>query len=812
MELLRGETLRARCRRSGGRLPCREVLALGHQLLSVLAAAHAAGVVHRDIKPDNLFLTSDRVLKVLDFGIARIEDDPGVLATATGTRLGTPAFMPPELALGRTAEIDARTDLWSAGATLFQLLSGQIVHDAESAAEIVVRAATQPARSLAAVAPEVPAEVVSLVDRALAFARDDRWPSAHAMAEAIEAAHVALHGEPISPDALGPAPEVDDLHERCSDTEPASEESTRASATKRDAMVASTVPYSSASRPRTTVPEPSEPGSRSISRLSTRPTVDATIAPERVALSRRRFALPALALALAAVATFAGLRQRSTPPPPAAAPAAARPGCTENRACIAANGDRPFICRKDDGACVALESEECRVLAEPGDLTSDATVWIGAMWPIREPDPLHFGPRAVHALDLARRDFAETSGGLPPARPGGPKRPLAVVLCDDRAHPSAPPRTSSTTCASPRSSASPPARRSSSWPPRCSSPRASSPSSPPVRPPCCATSPTPPASRASSCGSPRPPTWRSWPFSAVLERVIEPELRAAPGLLAPGEPIRVAQLRQNSVAGQSSVDSRIRELHFNGKSVADNGDSYRQIVRGDYIVGGDFTEANEATARAVAAYRPHVVIDMPPSPRLLAAVERAWPVAAPFRPRYLTEGTWNDLGEGLVDWKQHGLHRRIFAVDFPSSRPPLVRYALRYNEFFSPKTTPATSLSTPYDGFYLIAYAAAALGDQPIIGRSLARAIPRLLPPGDPIEIGPGAIYPAFLALSSGKNIDLEGTASSLDLDLATGDTAVDFALYCLSPATEREPARQHESGLIFDLRARKLVGERRCP
>ncbi len=207
MELLEGETLRALCRRAGGRLPCRDVLALGHQLLDVLDAAHAVGVVHRDVKPENLFLTTAGVLKVLDFGIARLEDD-GALTTVIGTRLGTPAFMPPELALGRTAEIDGRTDLWSTGATLFQLLSGQIVHDAPGSAEIMVLAATVPARSLGAVAPEVPAPVVALIDRALAFAREDRWPSARAMALAVEDAHAAAYGAPLVPTSLSIVPEA----------------------------------------------------------------------------------------------------------------------------------------------------------------------------------------------------------------------------------------------------------------------------------------------------------------------------------------------------------------------------------------------------------------------------------------------------------------------------------------------------------------------------------------------------------------------------------------------------------------------------
>lgn len=785
MELLEGETLRARCRRAGGRLPCREALALVHQLLDVLDAAHAAGIIHRDIKPENLFLTTDRVLKVLDFGIARVEDDPGVLATATGVRLGTPGFMPPELALGRSAEVDARTDVWSTGATLFQLISGQIVHDAASSAEVMVHAATRPARPLSSVAPEAPAEIAALVDRALAFARDDRWPSARAMREAIEEAHAALYGEPITIDAVGPVSDGEPLHDAESTTVAAPDGSSAAAGPRRP-----TLPYASTEQS----DEASNlPASRAL----------AVRAPPRW-----KRAAPLL-IAFAAIAALLGARRIFAPPaPPALQARAHAPSCTANADCA---GGRPSLCRKEDGTCVALESDECRVLAEPGDMANDATVWIGAMWPIREKDPLHYGPQAANAVDLARRDFVETSGGLPPARLGGPRRPIGVVLCDDRKEPDKVAGHLVNDLRVPAvlgfaSSKEAIDLATSVFLPRGVLMIIATGSATMVR-----DIPRPP-------GGPRL-SWRvtpatdlaSWPFAAVVEHVIEPELRSARGLLKPGESIRVAQLRQNSLAGQSTVDSRLKELHFNGKTVAENGDAFRQIVRADYNAGGDFTEATERTASAIAAFRPHVVLDMPPHLPLLAAVERAWPADAPFRPRYLTEGTWPDLGKGTIDWSRDGLHRRLFVFDLVSSRPALVRFALRYNEFFSPQITPATAPSTPYDAFYLFAYAAAALGEQPITGAALAGAIPRLLPPGEPVDVGPGGIYPALLALGAGKNIDLQGAASSFDLDPATGDTSVDFALYCLS-AGHDEPARQIESGLSFNARERKLVGTRRCP
>ncbi|HMJ10318.1 MAG TPA: serine/threonine-protein kinase [Polyangiaceae bacterium] len=188
MELLQGETLEDRATRKGGRLEPGEVLQLTDQLLDVLAAAHERGILHRDIKPDNLFLTTTGQLKVLDFGIARLRELAGAatnMNTGVGTFMGTPAFMSPEQARGRWDDIDARSDIWSIGATMFALLSGQNVHDADTITDQLVLAATAPARSLGTVLPELPQPVIDLVDRALAYDKVQRWVSAHTMQLAV---------------------------------------------------------------------------------------------------------------------------------------------------------------------------------------------------------------------------------------------------------------------------------------------------------------------------------------------------------------------------------------------------------------------------------------------------------------------------------------------------------------------------------------------------------------------------------------------------------------------------------------------------
>jgi serine/threonine-protein kinase len=200
MELLEGEALEAVWEKAGGRLPVDAVLGIGWQLLDVLASAHANGIVHRDVKPANLFLTRDGQVKVLDFGIARVRDAAMTAASMTGTGivLGTPAFMAPEQALARANDIDARTDVWASGATLFTLLTGQSVHVGENAPQIMILAATTPPRSLASVAPWLPAPVVSVIDRALAFDKAMRWQDAASMRDTLRDAHMMVLGRPLS--------------------------------------------------------------------------------------------------------------------------------------------------------------------------------------------------------------------------------------------------------------------------------------------------------------------------------------------------------------------------------------------------------------------------------------------------------------------------------------------------------------------------------------------------------------------------------------------------------------------------------------
>jgi serine/threonine-protein kinase len=202
MELLEGMNVEQYCEERGGSLPPSEVLAIADAVLDILAVAHAQQIVHRDVKPSNLFLTSTGRLKLLDFGIASLREISGLVnATGDGVVLGTPGFMAPEQARGRRNDIDARTDLWGVGALMFRLLTGRLVYETESSNEYVVAAATQPAPSLASVTPSLDGGVAKVVDRALMSDAAARWHSAAEMQKAIrhECTHVAHCPVPLPP-------------------------------------------------------------------------------------------------------------------------------------------------------------------------------------------------------------------------------------------------------------------------------------------------------------------------------------------------------------------------------------------------------------------------------------------------------------------------------------------------------------------------------------------------------------------------------------------------------------------------------------
>jgi len=180
MEYLEGRTLSQPV--PAPPLDWREALRIGARVAEALHHAHAAGVVHRDVKPANIMVLASGEPKIMDFGIAKVETARMKL-TATGQSFGTPLYMSPEQALGHA--VDPRTDLFSLGAILYWLLTGRLAFGAESMMAIIGKVLHQDPPPPSSVRPEVPADVDYVIARALAKAPADRYAGGEAMAEDV---------------------------------------------------------------------------------------------------------------------------------------------------------------------------------------------------------------------------------------------------------------------------------------------------------------------------------------------------------------------------------------------------------------------------------------------------------------------------------------------------------------------------------------------------------------------------------------------------------------------------------------------------
>jgi serine/threonine protein kinase len=182
MEYIDGETLHGK-QDDSGPLDVDEVVSIGRQIASGLAAAHTSGLIHRDIKPGNILLEQgdERKVKITDFGLARTADDASM--TRTGMISGTPMYMAPEQAMGLA--LDQRADLFSMGSVLYQLSCGRPPFRASTAVAVLRRVAEDTPRPLQEIIPELPDWLVAIINRLLAKNPDDRYQTAREVAELL---------------------------------------------------------------------------------------------------------------------------------------------------------------------------------------------------------------------------------------------------------------------------------------------------------------------------------------------------------------------------------------------------------------------------------------------------------------------------------------------------------------------------------------------------------------------------------------------------------------------------------------------------
>ncbi|MDH5691786.1 MAG: protein kinase [Gammaproteobacteria bacterium] len=187
MELLNGQPLNE-LMKEHGQFDVKDVLQMGTQLATALAYAHEKGIIHRDIKPSNIIIDQDSgTAKITDFGIARMETVEVTQQTQMGEVLGTPQYMSPEQVMGQQA--DARSDLFSVGVILYQLLSGKRPFAAETLATLLLQIATEEPEPIGNLAPDLPGALKQVVDKLLKKQPEKRFQTGTELAHALKRVH-----------------------------------------------------------------------------------------------------------------------------------------------------------------------------------------------------------------------------------------------------------------------------------------------------------------------------------------------------------------------------------------------------------------------------------------------------------------------------------------------------------------------------------------------------------------------------------------------------------------------------------------------
>lgn len=750
MELVDGRSLRA-CL-SDPTLGAGQRLAMLGDVARALAAAHEVGIVHRDMKPENVMVRRDGTVKVLDFGIARrvmtiverlattaghdiaaVAPTEEMVSTVTeqGKALGTPYYMAPEQLRGEA--VDPRTDQFAWAVLAYELLTGagpwrQNPNLSTTVSDILSLDPLPPIELQRA----IPKHVSDTVVRALQKHPADRFPSMDALIVALQQAALETKS--------------------------------------------------------TTAP--------------TERTSETALRPGR--LWRWRFPSIALVLAglTAGVTAFALWSRHARPLSTATT---ANLGCT-NASCVKDHGGEPYLCRASDKTCVALASEDCTAMYEPNDLVAEDTVWLGAMFPTTGPNTSAMGRMNMAGTDFARKEIAEARDALRRSAPAIHLPPVALVGCDDGHDANRAARHLVLDINVPailgfRSGREVIDIASSLLIPRHVVTVASLTATPQIT-----ALPQPP-------DLPRM-VWRTT-ISAdrkaeAAARFVEQTLEPLQATKRTRMRTRVTLVRpEGNITHLAMAEAFSRQLRFNNKSVVENADAYQELTFTlETTESPDGIATLPARIMSTAPTFLVVVGDVEFWGPLLEGVETASTVP---RPIYVILSTSMKNLANFIG-KSVGRRQRIFTIQSTENSVTNARFVIRYNDAFQDHVGREFNPSVSYDAFYLLAYATFAAG-RDVTGPSIARAISRLVPPGPLVEVGPTGFDQAVTLLTSGSQIDLQGAATNLDFDLSTGEGPADFALVCSGVGPDGQASGEDvESGVVLRAHSTRVEGTMHCP
>jgi serine/threonine protein kinase len=732
-----------------------------------LGAAHETGIVHRDVKPENVMIRSDGVVKVLDFGIARrvmtpidrmastggqsVPKDGAPIELALGTLteegqvIGTPYYMAPEQL--RAEPLDGRTDQFAWGVVAYELLTGAAPWRKDVTALATVS-------EILSVTPSAPVEVDANIPRG--------W------SEAIERVLSKQRGARFA---------------------------------TMEALVASAESGGESESKR-------ETGARSVptDRVPTEKVraIEPTGHPRRV-VARWLFGAAALVASLGIVVLLVRSARRGTAAPVTRLDARGEEACMSNAACSRMHAGAAWRCHSRRHECVEIASRDCTVYAEASDLEAEDVVWIGGMFPLST-DPSTLSES--RAVDLARQDFVSALGSSGARLGPLHARPIGTVICDEGVDALRAARHLTEDVEVPAVIGFRSMQRALA-------------TIPTVFLPAHALSFVSISQASEITRIPEPGdeprlVWRSTldrldsatALAHFISEALEPMIRAQPNGIA-NRPLRVAAVWPREASSGNFVEALFDALHYNGRSALENNANFRQFVFDREPGAGGNDVVGE-----LLAFAPQVVVFAEDSffPRVLAPLEAQWQKGRGPRPVYLTT---SGLGRPEFDFAGRDLARRkrFFAVSNLCTTPTNAKLVLRYNRAFPSQQVVRGEAPQPsYDAFYTLAYATYALGEAPITGPALSRAIERLLPPGPKIDVGPGQIFEGFEALRSRGQIDLNGAIGSLDFDPTTGEAPIDYSIVCIGVDDTGKASEGIDSGLVYDARAKRLVGALRCP